>query len=53
MLRTDATGAYTVADALNELAEFDRSAWPWLANEGAILYGWYLRARHSELVRDH
>ncbi|WP_345341369.1 hypothetical protein [Rhodococcus olei] len=52
VLRSHANGAYTVADALAELAMVDRSAWPWLADEGVTLCGWHLRARHPELVRE-
>ncbi|MFG1782605.1 hypothetical protein ACGFIU_09200 [Rhodococcus oryzae] len=53
VLCTHANGAYTVADALAELEDYDRSAWPWLADEGVTFCGWYLRARHPELVREH
>jgi hypothetical protein len=52
VLRTHTNGVYTVADALADLADFDRSAWPWLADEGVTFMGWYLRARHPELVRE-
>ncbi|AXY49255.1 hypothetical protein [Rhodococcus ruber] len=46
-----ADGAVTVADALTELTEWDERAWPWIADEGALWCGLYLRARHAELVR--
>ncbi|MGW6376140.1 hypothetical protein ACWFRB_08765 [Rhodococcus sp. NPDC055112] len=52
VLRTHTNGVYTVADALTDLANFDRSAWPWLADEGVTFMGWYLRARHPGLVRE-
>ncbi|MFC4604162.1 hypothetical protein [Rhodococcus kronopolitis] len=52
VLRAHANGTVTVADALAHLAEFDRSAWPWLADEGVTFGGLYLRARHPELVRE-
>lgn len=52
VLRTETNGVHTVADTLADLANFDRSAWPWLADEGVTSMGWYLRARHPELVRE-
>jgi hypothetical protein len=41
----------TVADAVAEPAEWDRNAWPWIADDCALWCGLHLRARHPELVR--
>lgn len=53
VLRRHANGTVTVADALAELADHDRSAWPRLADDVVMIYGLYLRARHPALVREY
>ncbi|MGX7729338.1 hypothetical protein ACWPOB_08680 [Rhodococcus sp. 2H158] len=46
-----ADGTVTVADALAEPAEWDRNAWPWIADDCALWCGLHRRARHPELAR--
>ncbi|SDD19833.1 hypothetical protein [Rhodococcus tukisamuensis] len=53
VLRNHANGTVTVADTLAQLANYDRSAWPSLADEAITFCGQYLRARHPELVREY
>ncbi|MDG3009589.1 hypothetical protein G4X40_05460 [Rhodococcus sp. D2-41] len=52
VIRTTADGPITVADALADLPKFGRSCWTWLADDGVMFLGLYLRARHPELVRE-
>ncbi|OZF06088.1 hypothetical protein CH300_12815 [Rhodococcus sp. 15-1154-1] len=53
VLRFDEKVRCTVADAVADLNNFDRSAWSWLAADCITFGGMYLRARHPELVREY
>jgi hypothetical protein len=53
VLHNSENGTITVADAMADLAKWDRRGWAWIAADRNEFASLYLRAKHPELVREY